>query len=65
MADKFNECFTEIGPNIASEIDVSNKAPFNTYLSSPCTSSCHFKYTNLSDVQKNHSKFQTQIKCGL
>ena len=39
IADKFNEYFTEIGPNLASGINVSNKAPFNTYLSSPCTSS--------------------------
>ena len=28
IADKFNEYFTEIGPSLASEIDVSNKSPF-------------------------------------
>ena len=27
IADKFNEYFTEIGPSLASEIDVSNKSP--------------------------------------
>ena len=42
IADKFNEYFTEIGPSLASEIDVSNKSPFNTYLTSPCTSSFYF-----------------------
>ena len=52
IADKFNECFTEIGPSLASEIDVSNKSPFNTYLTSPCTSSFHFQYTNPSGVLK-------------
>ena len=29
IADKFNEYFTEIGPSLAREIDVSNKSPFN------------------------------------
>ena len=52
IADKFNEYFTEIGPSLASEIDVSNKSPFNTYLTSPCTSSFHFQYTNPSGILK-------------
>ena len=52
IADKFNEYFTEIGPCLASEIDVSNKSPFNTYLTSPCTSSFHFQYTNPSGILK-------------
>ena len=50
IADKFNEFFTEIGPSLASEIDVSNKSPFNIYLTSPCTSSFYFQYTNPSGV---------------
>ena len=50
-ADKFIEYFIEIGPSPANEIDVSNTAPFHTYLSSPCTSSFHFQYTNPSDLQ--------------
>ena len=37
VADKFNDYF---------------KAPFNTYLSSPCTSSFHFQYTNPSHILK-------------
>ena len=52
IADKFNEYFTEIGPGLASEIDASNKSQFNTYLTSPCTSSFHFQYTNPSDILK-------------
>ena len=52
IADKFNEDFTEIGPSLASEIDVSNKSPFNTYLTSPCTSSFHLQYTNPSGILK-------------
>ena len=52
IADKFNEYFTEIGPSLASEIDVSNKSPLNTYLTSPCTSSFYFKYTNPSGILK-------------
>ena len=52
IADKFNVYFTEIGPSLASEIDVSNKSPFNTYLTSPCTSSFYFQYTNPSGILK-------------
>ena len=52
IADKFNQYFTEIGPSLASEIDVSNKSPFNTYLTSPCTSSFYFRYTNPSGILK-------------
>ena len=52
IADKFNEYFTEIGPSLASEIDVSNKSPFNTYLTSPCMSSLYFQYTNPSGILK-------------
>ena len=49
IADKINEYFTEIGPSLANEIDVSNKSPFNTHLTSPCTS-FHFQYTNPSGI---------------
>ena len=52
IADKFNEYFTEIGPSLASEIDVSNKSPFNTYLTSPCASSFYFQFTNPSGMLK-------------
>ena len=52
IADKFNEYFTDIGPSLASEIDVSNKSPFNTYVTSPCTSSFYFQYTNPSGILK-------------
>ena len=48
ITDKFNEYFTEIGPSL----DVSNESPFNTYLTSPCTSSFYFQYTNPSGILK-------------
>ena len=51
IADKFNEYFTEIGPSLASKIDVLNKSPFNTYLASPYTS-FYFQYTNPSGILK-------------
>ena len=52
IVDKVNEYFTEIGPSLASEIDVSNKSPFNTYPTSPSTSSFYFQYTNPSGILK-------------
>ena len=36
IADKFNEYFTKIGPELASSIDTSHMIPFNDYLKSPC-----------------------------
>ena len=36
IADKFNEYFTEIGPKLAKSINTANKAPFNSYLITPC-----------------------------
>ena len=52
IADKFNEYFTEIRPSLANKIDVSNKSPFNTYLTSTCTSSFYFQYMNPSGILK-------------
>ena len=36
IADKFNEYFTQIGPELPSSIDSSHKIPFNDYLKFPC-----------------------------
>ena len=39
IADKFNEYFTQIGPNLANSIDIADKATFDTYLKKPNSSS--------------------------
>ena len=64
IADKFNEYFIEIGPSLASEIDVSNKSPFNTYLTSPCTSSFYFQYTNPYGILKIIQGLKSKSSAG-
>ena len=50
IANKFNEYFTTLGPDLASSINISNKAPFDSYLNAPCSSSFLFQYTNPTDI---------------
>ena len=52
FANKFNEYFTDIGLDLASSIDTSNKAPFDSYLNTPCSNSFLFQYTNPTDIAK-------------
>ena len=52
IADKFNEYFTEIGPKLAKSINTSNKAQFNSYLTTPCAASFNFAYTNPDKIEK-------------
>ena len=51
VADKFNEYFTEIGPELTKSIDTANKAPFNYYLTTPYAASFNFVYTNSDDIE--------------
>ena len=52
IADKFNEYFTKIGPELASSIDTLHKIPFNDYLKSPCQLSFQFQYTTPDSIEK-------------
>ena len=50
IAKKINECFTNIGPDLASSIDTANKAPFDSYLNTPCSDSFLFQYINSTGI---------------
>ena len=65
IADKFNEYFTKIGPELARSIDTSHKIPFDNYLKSPCQLSFQFQYTTPDGIEKNYWRFKTQIQCRL
>ena len=52
IADKFNEYFTKIGPELARSIDISHKIPFDNYLKSPCQLSFQFQYTTPDSIEK-------------
>ena len=46
IANYFNKYFTNIGPNLAAEINIHNKPPFQHYLRTPIMSKLQFAYTN-------------------
>ena len=50
IASKFNNYFTNIGKNLADNIDTSNKHPFDHYLHSPSIYKFHFKQTNPNKI---------------
>ena len=52
IADKFNEYFTKIGPELARSIDTSHKIHFDNYLKSPCQLSFQFQYTTPDSIEK-------------
>ena len=64
IANKFNEYFTNIGPDLASSIDASNKAPFDSYLNTPCSNSFLFQYTNPADIAKIICQLKPKSSAG-
>ena len=60
IADKFNEYFTKIGPELVRSIDTS--FPFDNYLKSPCQLSFQFQYTTPDSIKKNYWRFKPQIR---
>ena len=64
IANKFNEYFTNIGPDLASSIDTSNKAPFDSYLNTPCSNSFLFQYTNPADIAKIICQLKPKSSAG-
>ena len=63
IAEKSNEYFTGIGPNLANEIDVSNKSPFETYLQVSSPSVFYFQYTEQKHVEKLIHSLKPKKQC--
>ena len=64
IADKFNEYFTKIGPELARSIDTSHKIPFDNYLKSPCQLSFQFQYTTPDSIEKNIGDLKPKSSAG-
>ena len=60
----FNEYFTNIGPDLTCSINISNKAPFDSYLNTPCPNSSVFQYTNPTDIAKIIGQLKPQSSAG-
>ena len=51
IADKMNEFFTNIGPNLAKDINHDNKPHFSTYLTEQTPSCFYIEYTDAEKVE--------------
>ena len=66
IADKLNEYFTEVGPELAKSIPrpQNPNSSFNTYLGSPCSSIFTFEYTNPDKISKHIQSLKTKSSAG-
>ena len=64
IANKFNEYSTNIGQDLASSIDTSNKAPFDSYLNTTCPNSFLFQYTDPADIAKIICQLKPKSSAG-
>ena len=64
VANKFSEYFINIGPDLASSIDTSNKTPFDSYLNTPCSNSFLFQYSNPTDIAKIICQLKRKSSAG-
>ena len=64
IANKFNEYLTNIGPDLARSINTANKAPFDSYLNTPCSNSFLFQYTNPTDIVKIIGQLKPKSSSG-
>ena len=64
ITNKFNEYFTNIGPDLARSINTANKAPFDSYLNTPCSNSFLFQYTNPTDIAKIIGQLKPKSSSG-
>ena len=64
IADKFNEYFTDIGPKLVRSIDTVNKAPFDSYLTTPCAASFNFIYISPDDIVKTIRNLRPKSSAG-
>ena len=64
IADKFNEYFTKIGPELARSIYTSHKIPFDNYLKSPCQLPFQFQYTTPDSIEKMIGDLKPKSSAG-
>ena len=65
IANKFNDFFVNIGPNLADRIDTQDKPPFATYLQTKVESTFHFETINEQITMKLISDMKTKSSCGI
>ena len=64
IANEFNNFYANIGPQLASAIDTNNKAPFDSYMTTPATTAFKFNQYTLNDTQKIIDSLKTKTSTG-
>ena len=64
IANKFNEYFVNIGPNLASNIETQDKQPFSAYLKSKVNTTFSFKTIDESTTSKIISHLKPKNSTG-
>ena len=65
ISDEFNNYFTNIGPNLASQIQLPNDSSFKDYLQSPCSSSFNFERVESNTICKIIDNLKPKSSCGI
>ena len=64
IANKFNEYFTSVGPNLANTIDTRGKSAYTSYLRAPSLTTFNFTYTNSDEVRVLISNLKPKQSVG-
>ena len=64
MANEFNNFYANIGPQLASAIDTNNKAPFDSYMTTPAKTAFKFNPYTSNDTQKIIDSLKTKASTG-
>ena len=64
IAECFNQFFTNIGPNLAAQVNNGNSIPFTSYLSTP--NDCNFAFSHVSpdDISMIFKNFKPKTSSG-
>jgi hypothetical protein len=65
IADKFNDFFVNLGPNLAKNIDVKDKPTFDSYLKNKPATKFHFNTITEAITQKIMSKMKPKSSSGI
>ena len=64
IANEFNIFFTNIGPNLANNIDTNNKRTYTSYLTNASTSNFYFSPISQDDVSKTIASLRSKSSFG-
>ena len=64
IANKFNEYFINIGPDLAEKIEVNNAKQFEEYLTEPIFSRLQFTNVNDAEIQNIIQNLPSKTSCG-